>query len=187
MKTYKGTKFFPRNPNIRDVNIDDIAHGLAGINRWNGQLGTEFEPIFYSVAEHSVHVSYCCDKEDALIGLLHDSPEAYIGDLIRPIKYIPQIKEIYKPIEKKCSKCIAEALGLETIEKTPSVQMADDILLISEAKAYRSGSDPGFLEEILEKYPGNKIIELKDPWSPKEAKKNFLERFHELTNNKYKS
>ncbi len=182
MKTISGTRVYVRNPNPDSILLDDIAHGLAFTCRWNGQITK-----FFSVAEHCWRASYLCIPEDALLTLLHDSPEAYIGDMIRPVKYIPEVFAVYKPMETKLGKAIATKFGLETIEKTPSAQMADDIMLISECKAYRPDDSGDWCQAILANYPGQSIIELpKQPWGPEEAKIKFLERFHELTDNKYK-
>jgi len=78
------------DPSPMDVEIEDIAHGLAFVARWNGQTRGEFA---YSVAEHSLLVEaiYCrlCPKERSkwqLAALLHDAPEYVIGDMISPVK-----------------------------------------------------------------------------------------------------
>ncbi len=71
-----------------DIDIEDMAHALSQINRFNGQ--TDY-PI--SVAQHSVNVSLCVKPENALLGLLHDSAEYLIGDIISPVKrLVPEVK-----------------------------------------------------------------------------------------------
>ena len=73
-----------------DVEIEDIAHGLARVARWNGQTKGEHA---FSVAEHSVLVEQICRRlepgltaEQSLTALLHDGPEYVIGDMISPFK-----------------------------------------------------------------------------------------------------
>ena len=78
------------NPSPMDIEIEDIAHGLSFVARWNGQTFGEFP---YSVAEHSVFVEKLFNKINPkidtkwrLAALLHDAPEYVIGDMISPVK-----------------------------------------------------------------------------------------------------
>ena len=78
------------DPSPLDVEIEDIAHGLARVARWNGQTKGEHS---FSVAEHSVIVEQLCVKFEPklerrwrLAALLHDAPEYVIGDMISPFK-----------------------------------------------------------------------------------------------------
>ncbi len=78
------------DPTPMDVEIEDIAHGLAFVARWNGQTRGEFA---YSVAEHSLLVEEICGRLEPdwpakwrLAALLHDAPEYVIGDMISPVK-----------------------------------------------------------------------------------------------------
>jgi 5'-deoxynucleotidase YfbR-like HD superfamily hydrolase len=89
------------DPSPLDVEIEDIAHGLARVARWNGQ--TRGEHIF-SVAQHSLLVERIAGEVDPSIGraerlfmLLHDAPEYVIGDMISPFKAI--IGDAYKSVE----------------------------------------------------------------------------------------
>ena len=96
MQTFTGKKFWPLDPRSDDVDIKDIAHSLALTCRFNGQCN-----LFYSVAQHSVFVSRLVTPSQALAALLHDSTEAYLGDIIRPIKlYLPEFKDIENNLEK---------------------------------------------------------------------------------------
>ncbi|WP_095587835.1 HD domain-containing protein [Actibacterium ureilyticum] len=78
------------DPTPVDIEIDDIAHGLAFVARWNGQTRGDFA---YSVAEHSLLVEEIygrivpdCPPKWRLAALLHDAPEYVIGDMISPVK-----------------------------------------------------------------------------------------------------
>lgn len=111
IKVYpSGTYFDPLNPRVEDVHLADIAHGLAHICRYGGHVAS-----FYSVAEHSLHVSAQVwrtfgDKEVALAALLHDATEAYIGDVVRPLKnLLPE----YKEIEHRLARVIEQKFGLK--------------------------------------------------------------------------
>ena len=88
------------DPSPLDVEIEDIAHGLSRVARWNGQTAG---PIAYTVAQHSVLVEHLVARLDPdvpqkwrLAALLHDAPEYVIGDMITPFKAIigPNYKEI---------------------------------------------------------------------------------------------
>lgn len=88
INTFSGIEFDLLNPNPNDIDIEDIAHELSMLCRFNGHCKE-----FYSVAEHSVYVSYEIDEEFALIGLLHDAAEAYLGDVPTPLKkLLPEFK-----------------------------------------------------------------------------------------------
>src|SRR5215467_4193534 len=78
------------DPSPFDIEIEDIAHGLARVARWNGQT---FGPEIFSVAQHSLLVEALAgalapqaSKSWRLVALLHDAPEYVIGDMISPFK-----------------------------------------------------------------------------------------------------
>lgn len=81
MQTYTGRRLFPMDPSPADVDIIDIAHALSMQCRYNGHVRR-----FMSVAEHCVLISENVPAQDALWGLLHDATEAYVGDMIRPLR-----------------------------------------------------------------------------------------------------
>jgi len=82
IRTISGRKIDPFNIQQDDICIEDIAHSLSMQCRYNGH-----SRHFYSVAEHSILVSQCLPASCQLWGLLHDATEAYIGDMISPIKH----------------------------------------------------------------------------------------------------
>ena len=99
-----GGLFDVMNPDSGAIEMDDIAHALGMICRFNGHTLR-----FYSVAEHCVHMSFQVPEEFALHALLHDAAEAYVSDLARPIKEtLPDFEEI----EAQVLESIYKALGL---------------------------------------------------------------------------
>ena len=121
IQTSLGLKFDFEDPNPQSVHILDIANSLAKLCRFTGH-----SKEFYSVAQHSVIVSYVCAEENALVGLLHDSTEAYVGDMSRPLKkVIPEFKKFENQI---WTEAIAPAFGLPS-SIPDDVKTADDIAL----------------------------------------------------------
>jgi hypothetical protein len=81
MQTYSGRQFWPLDPRPEDIHIEDIAAALSKMCRYSGHCLQ-----FYSVAEHCVHAANAAPRGMALTALLHDASEAYLCDIIRPIK-----------------------------------------------------------------------------------------------------
>ena len=126
--THSGRQFFPLSPREEDIEIEDIAHHLSLINRFSGATR---EP--YSVAEHSVRVSYLLPPNLALWGLLHDAPEAYILDMATPIKMNTNLGFVYRGVEKGIMRVICRKFGLSE-EEPPEVKIADRIMLVTEKR-----------------------------------------------------
>lgn len=84
MVTASGGVFWPSAPSVFDVRIADVAAQLSRICRFNGALKKGIQ--IYSVAQHSCIVADNLPPELQLAGLLHDAAEAYVGDMIKPIK-----------------------------------------------------------------------------------------------------
>lgn len=104
MTTYTGQKFWPLDPRAEEVHLEDIAHALSRICRFNGHIRSH-----YSVAQHAVIVSHLVPKSLAFEALHHDDAEAYLADLVRPVKkHIHQ----YMEYESELEEVIAERLGL---------------------------------------------------------------------------
>ncbi len=128
MKTYSGLRIDPFDPKPEEIHIEDIAHALSLICRGNGQV-----THFYSVAQHCLN----CEKEAEARGynrrlrlacLLHDASEAYLNDIIRPVK---QYLEKYKETEDHFLEVIYQSFGLGdlTKEEWDVVREIDDALL----------------------------------------------------------
>ena len=102
------------NPSPMDIEIEDIAHGLARVARWNGQTSGAHA---FSVAEHCVLVESLClrlrpslSARIRLAALLHDAPEYVIGDMISPFKAI--LGDDYKAVETRLEQAIHLRFGL---------------------------------------------------------------------------
>lgn len=108
------------DPKLEDIKIEDIAHALSQLCRWNGHTKT-----FYSVAQHSIWVCENVQQEHKLAALLHDASEAYLVDIPRPIKVF--LKD-YKKLEDSLMKVISQKFNF----KYPFDQIvkdADDLAL----------------------------------------------------------
>lgn len=123
IQTFTGKCFYPLNPRPEDICIEDIAHNLSNLCRFGGSCTS-----FYSVAEHSYHVSTIVPKEHALCALLHDAPEAYILDVPTPLKkYLTN----YQEMEDRIWKVISEVFQLP-LELPKEVKEADYAVLLTE-------------------------------------------------------
>lgn len=157
------------NPCESKFLIDDIAHGLANTCRFGGQCSP-----FYSVAQHCVHVSLLVPSRYAKAGLLHDAPEAYIGDVPSPLKAL--LKD-YQFIEDDLQFHICFKLGEPSIYP-PEVKVADLIALATERRDLMPNTPTNeawaFLDGIT---PDQDKIE---PLGPMMAKYAFLNRYHQI-------
>ena len=170
------------DPTPVDVEIEDIAHGLAFVARWNGQTRGDWP---YSVAEHSLLVAelfeaMAPDEEPRwrLAALLHDAPEYVIGDMISPVK--AHVGPGYAEMEARLSAAIHIRFGLPAVLPRPvwaAIKRADaasawleatQIAGFSEAEATRFF---GRLEAA-----GRRIA----PRPPAEVRAAYLERFAAL-------
>ena len=167
-QTYTGVKFYYLDIRPDDIRIEDIAHSLSNLCRFTGHVKR-----FLSVAEHCFNVSLICNPEDALPGLLHDAPEAYLNDLASPLKYLPGMEE-YRRLEAKIQGVICEVFGLKKLE-TQDVIRADKLMLNIEARDLLGPTMTGW---IGSRDTGN--LGLIRSWSPEEAERAYLQRFHEL-------
>lgn len=185
MQTASGRKFVITDPKPDAIVIDDIAHALSMLCRFGGHVLD-----FYSVAQHSVLV---CDYVESLRGspndirwaLLHDASEAYLGDIVWPLKQHPGLGG-YKYIERDVQNVIAGKFELVG-DEPPCVKQADLVILATEKRDLLARQDEdGITNEIaaarrqLGPLYEDQIAarpERIDPWSPKDAKVAFLQRF----------
>lgn len=141
IQTFTGKKFFPLAPEAKDICIEDIAHALSLTCRFGGHCKQ-----FYSVAEHSVRASYFVPRKFALYALLHDAGEAYLPDVVHPIKghmrvqfdIHPATLKSFRFVELQLLAEIHKALKvppcLEQTEMLRCVDDADLCLLATEAR-----------------------------------------------------
>lgn len=170
MTTYTGGMFWLLDPRPEEVFIEDIAHALSLICRYNGHIKG-----FYSVAQHSILVSQNCNRDYALHGLLHDAAEAYVGDLISPIK---RLLPNYKVIEEKIITAIYKKYSIKITKKCQQeIKYWDNALLATEV---RDLIPHKYLNWKFEAPPLESPI--KKLWGPKTAERLFLKRFKELYN-----
>lgn len=178
-----GRVFDPLDPDPDKITIEDIAFALGNQCRFNGHVK------FYSVAEHSVHVSVASAPTDALYGLLHDAPEAFIGDLASPLKH-SEFGEPFREIEDRLMSVIAEKFGLAPV--TPaSVSQADTAMLFREREALLASNPEA--DELWAEWedrlkPETSILpDQCTPhfWHPELARTIFLEQFVNITGQRF--
>ncbi|MGF0536632.1 YfbR-like 5'-deoxynucleotidase [Agrobacterium sp. ES01] len=126
------------DPSPLDVELIDIAHGLARVARWNGQTHGDHA---FSVAQHSIMVEqiFCINQpqasaDDRMMALLHDAPEFVIGDMISPFKAV--VGGGYKTVEKRLEAAIHLRFGLAphpSRELKAQIKKADQIAAYFEA------------------------------------------------------
>lgn len=168
VSTFLGHRFYPGAPCIDDVHIEDIAHGLAFQCRFNGQTRT-----FYSVAQHSLFVAGLVPARLRLAALLHDAAEAYLGDMVKPLKALfPE----FSRLEEDVMAIIGERFGVAGYSD-PTIKRADLIALATEKRDLMPHSS-----EAWESLSGITPVPTRiRPLAPHEAKAVFLERFRELS------
>jgi uncharacterized protein len=168
MQTGHGRMFWPMDPRADEVFIEDIAYGLSLQCRYGGHCA-----YHYSVAQHSVYVSYQVPREHALTALLHDGTEAYCVDVPRPIK---RFLAGYADIEARIWRAIAERFALP-MELPECVKTADNAVLLAE-KAQIMLPSPAPWD-----VPGTPADIHINEWSPWQARDAFMARFAELIGN----
>lgn len=175
------------DPSPVDIEISDIAHGLARVPRWNGQ--TEGDHAF-SVAQHSLLVEQIFGRisEDAspdqrLAALLHDAPEYVIGDMISPLKTV--VAGGYKETELRLQRAVHLRFSLPA---NPTQALAVTIKRADRIAAYFEATRlAGFSETEAAKYFGRprgfsaEGLDL-TPCATRSVQRNFLVRFAALEN-----
>ena len=177
------------DPSPLDIEIEDIAHGLARVARWNGQTNGENA---FSVAEHSLLVERIVTEFEPRLGpqfrlaaLIHDAPEYVIGDLISPFKAALSLD--YRAFEAKLLGAIHLRFGLTAelpADVTKLIKRADKIAAyyeaiglagFSRAEAHRFFGQPRGLSPTLV----NSLSHL-SPLPAAQGEAEFLKRFNEL-------
>jgi uncharacterized protein len=175
------------DPSPLDIEIEDIAHGLARVARWNGQTSGS---RIYSVAQHCLLVEALArvraprlDRTGRLAVILHDAPEYVIGDMISPFKAV--IGDAYKAVERRLLMAIHRRFGLPVQlapELEQSIKAADRGAAFLEAtrlagfavaEARRFFGRPPRIAPSMER-------DYLKPWPAETAQARYLERFHRL-------
>jgi uncharacterized protein len=175
------------DPSALDIEIEDIAHGLARVARWNGQ--TSGANIF-SVAQHSLLVETLAqtrapglDRGRRLAVLLHDAPEYVIGDMISPFKAV--IGDAYKVIERRLLAAIHRRFGLpaksapelekliKTADREAAFLEATRLAGFTIAEARRFFGRPPAISHAIER-------DYLKPWPAETAQARYLDRFNKL-------
>jgi len=166
--THSGDYFSFSDPGVNYIQIEDIAHALSMICRFNGHVNK-----FYSVAEHCVLASWHVEKGYEYDALMHDSAEAFIGDIAKPLKMmLPDFKKIEASVEEHLFQIFNVSIPLPK-----EVKEIDMILLATEQKLLMNNQDSWFHTH------GRKPLDINTIpcWNPGKAKHMFLKRYDELT------
>jgi 5'-deoxynucleotidase YfbR-like HD superfamily hydrolase len=174
------------DPSPLDVEIEDIAHGIARVPRWNGQtIGAHI----FSVAQHTLLVDTLArqqgpiDDKLRLAIMLHDAPEYVVGDMITPFKAV--IGDSYKVVELRLLAAIHVRFGLppkltaaeekliKQVDRAAAYLEATRLAGFSEAEARRFFGTPPKLSAALQR-------DYLTPWPAETAEARFLERFTKL-------
>jgi 5'-deoxynucleotidase YfbR-like HD superfamily hydrolase len=174
------------DPSALDIEIEDIAHGLARVARWNGQTQG---PHIYSVAQHCLLVEALAhtraprlDRSRRLAVLLHDAPEYVIGDMISPFKTV--IGDAYKAVERRLLKAIHLRFGLAATapELDELIKIADRAAAYLEATRL-AGFEAAEARRFFGRPPTYSAALERDylkPWPAETAQARYLDRFRKL-------
>jgi 5'-deoxynucleotidase YfbR-like HD superfamily hydrolase len=174
------------DPSPLDIEIEDIAHGLARVARWNGQTRG---PHIFSVAQHSLlveaiaaHIDPKVTRQARLLVLLHDAPEYVIGDMISPFKAV--IGQTYKAVEKRIFSAVLLRFSLEAMQSQTLAKLAKRA--DRTAAFFEATRLAGFAEAEAEQFFGrprllpNGLDGLLAPAPSDEIERRFLQRFSTL-------
>lgn len=168
--TYSGKEFDLFHPEPEMVEIIDIAHALSMTPRFGGHCDQ-----FYSVAQHSFLVSMICQKHP-LLGLMHDAAEAYVGDVVSPLK---EILTDFKVLEARVNGAIGEKFFdsySALIEPPEEVKHADKAALRLEKETFW----PEISWWDVSNLPKVRGVLLNNTWTSSYARDVFLRRFESL-------
>lgn len=172
------------DPTPMDIEIEDIAHGLSFVARWNGQTRGDWP---YSVAEHSLLVAdlFAALAPEAeprwrLAALLHDAPEYVIGDLISPVK--AHVGPGYGEMDRRLAAAIHLRFGLPA-ELPPRVKrlvkradLASAWMEATQIAGFSEAEATGFFGRPEAAAAGRRV----EPRAPREAREAYLARFEAL-------
>lgn len=167
VRTYTGKNLDLAKPDPRQICIEDIAHHLAKLDRYNGAGHWA-----YSVGQHSLLVAEILPPEYRLPGLLHDATEAYLGDVVSPLKaMLPE----YRKIEQNVMNAICKSFEI-SFPRPGIVKRADQAVMAAEMQQVVKWPDLAKRPDLPP--PPKDMVIRQMPWQ--EVKQVFLERFQEL-------
>lgn len=158
IQTISGRHVDVMNPDPDTIILDDIVHAISNLCRYGGHI-----PHFYSVAEHSTYVAKWLHAQDAtpdeiITGLLHDAAEAYIGDIVRPLKEHPDFGNTAKNAEERILTIVHAKYG-GTYPHADIIHQADQAIYHWEVANIRNGYITG--------------------WQPGQAREQFIAAYNE--------
>ena len=173
--TYTGIKYYLTDPHWDDVNIIDIAHALSNVARFGGHT-----KVHYSVGQHSDlcrQMAHQMQPENYMLQmhmLLHDASEAYIGDVVRPLKVS---QPDYLKLEDNTMQVIYYALGFPypTEDELPTIKHIDNAVLLAEARDLICGGGKDW-DMVKGEAWGERVY----PWAPMVTESNFLNSYYLL-------
>lgn len=164
MQTATGRQFYPLDPRPEEIHIEDIAAALSKLCRYGGHC-----KHFYSVAEHCVLMAHAAPAEHALAALMHDASEAYLSDVIRPIKaHLVN----YKAVEAALERAIAQRFSL--VWPMPAAVKALDEAIIADEKMQAMLPAPVAWSQWAPVPPLHVNLQF---WTPQKAEFEFLAAF----------
>lgn len=172
MITTSGNLINLYDPDPSLIEIEDIAGSLSKLCRWGGNI-----PEFYSVAQHSCHVVSLAPRHLRFAALMHDAPEAYAGDVIRPIKSLLAIS--YFEIEERLKQAVCERFNLHA-DLLEGVKQYDNEALDMEFNAFYHQDKTSInhirinSSQFLEHLPSSPF------WDPQTAFVGFLRTYSSL-------
>jgi len=171
IQTYTNKRFHILDPRPEEICIEDIAHALSLQCRFTGHVKWH-----YSVAQHCVYASRIVGTDFAFEALMHDSSEAYICDMTRPVKHYTPAGAAYLVLEAKIEAAVAEKFNLPAI-MSPQVKDADNQMLYAEKAQLMPPMDWSTRWSADQKAANLQIMQ----WTNEYAEGCFLRRFSELT------
>lgn len=176
IQTFTGLIFYPLDPKIEEIELEDIAHGLSHKARFTGHTRK-----FYSTAEHSVRVSLHLWMEGASImeqyvGLHHDDTDAYLPDVPTPLKVLPEFKW-FRELEKHLQSMCFEKFGC-VVDDYSIIKNSDIVLLLTEKRDLMPKKNGNWQHNYTQKpIPEPYHIQ---PWEPAYAKQMFIHHHNSL-------
>lgn len=170
IQTFTGTIFYPLDPRIEDIFIEDVAHGLSNKCRFTGHTRK-----FYSTGEHSVRVSFDLKARgrslmEQYVGLHHDDTDAYLPDVPTPLKVLPEFKW-FRDLEHFMQNLCFERFGC-VVEDYSVIKNSDIVLLLTEKRDLMPKKNGDWKHSYTQE-PIPPPYHIK-PWTPEEAEYAYL-------------